>query len=135
MFGDDAVDHGHEHVGHGGAHGEEDVPDLHGDGEHRHSRGTGHRAQQEVGHVVVDQIEDLVQENPETEDGDCFEYRPLQPREREPHAEFADRVDDVHQQQDRGDGQLRDSNADSTHAKKQQRDGNDGNHERGDQLT
>lgn len=117
MLGDDTVDHGHEHVGHGGTHGEEDVPDLHGDSEHRHSRGTGHSAQQEIGHVVVDQVENLIQENPEAEYRDCFEHRPLQPGKRESHPQLADCVNDIHQQQDCGDGQLRDGNADRSHTK------------------
>lgn len=60
VFGDDVVDHGHEHVGHGGAHGEEDVPDLHGDGEYRYRGGTGHRTKQEIRYVIVDQVENLV---------------------------------------------------------------------------
>lgn len=43
VLGDDAVDLGHEHVRHRGAHGEEDVPDLHRNREHRNRVRAGHR--------------------------------------------------------------------------------------------
>ena len=120
-LGNDAVDHGHEHVRHGGTHGEEQIPDLQCDSEHRHRGRTGHSAQQEVWHVVVHQVEDLVEEDPEAEHRDGLEHRPFQPFEGETHAKRARGIPDVHQQQHAGDGQLRAGDTDRAHAQPEQK--------------
>lgn len=133
-FGDDAVDLRGEHVRHGRRHGEEDVPDLHRDGEHRDRRRAGHRAQQEVGHVVVDQIEDLVQEDPEAEHRDRSEQRPFQATEREPHTQPTRGERDVPRQQDGRDRQLGARHAHRSHAEPQKQDGEERLRQRGEQL-
>lgn len=120
-LGNDAINHGDEHVRHSGAHGEEDIPDLQCDSEHRHRGRTGHSAQQEVRHVVVHQVEDLVEEDPEAEHRDSLEHRPFQALESETHAKRARGIPDVHQQQHAGDGQLRAGDTDRAHAQPEQK--------------
>lgn len=122
-LGNDAINHGNEHVRHGGAHGEEDIPDLQRDGEHRHRGRAGHGAQQEVRHVVVHQVEDLVEEDPEAEHRDGLEHRPFQALEGETHAKRARGIPDVHQQQHAGDEHLRAGDADRAHAEPEQEHG------------
>lgn len=134
-FGHDPVDQGREHAGHGGAHGEEQVPDLQCDGEHRHRGRAGHGSQQEVRHVVVHQVEDLVKEDPKAEHRDGLEHRPFQALESEAHAERACGIPDVHQQQHAGDGQLRAGDADRPHAKPEQKHRQERLRDGGEQLS
>ena len=135
IFGDNPVDLGDEHVRHGRAHSEENVPDLHRDRERGDCAGARHRAQKEVRHVVVHQIEDLVQEDPETEHRNHLEQAPLQSGEHEPHAKHAHRVTDVQKQQDRTDRELRVGHADGPHTQIQKQNREQGHRQRGEQLS
>lgn len=113
----DAVDLGDEDVRHHRREGDEDVPDLDRHGEHRHDRRACEGSEHHVRHALVDEVADLVHEDPRRERRDGAEERRIEPPEAEAHAEPAVGEPHVERQQDHRDEELRQAHADRPQAK------------------
>lgn len=118
--GHNAVDLGHEDVRHHRGEGDEDATHLNRYREHRDSDGARERTKDHVRHALVDQLANLVTENPRTEGSNGTEERPVEPGDIEPHAELEDREPRVEREQRERHEQLRRRHTHGTHAKIEQ---------------
>lgn len=134
-LGDDAVDLGDEHVGHRRGQRVEDRTDLDCHGKHRHDGRAGERAEQDVGDVLVDELADLVQEDPRAEGGDRLEQRRVEAPDVEAHAQASDAEGGVEGEQNEVHRELRRRNANDAHPREEQRVRKEGRGERGGELA
>lgn len=131
---DDAVDLGDEDVRHHRREGDEDVPDLDRHGEHRDDRRAREGSEHHVRHALVDELADLVHEDPGRERRDGPEERRIEPSEAEAHAEPAAGEPHVERQQDHRDGKLSQTHADRAQAEVEQDEGDTRGRQRREHL-
>ena len=132
--GHDFVDLGYEDVRRDRGQRDEDVPNLDGNGKDRYGNGARQGAEQDVRHALVDEVADLVDENPRGESGDGTKQGAIKAPEVEAHPKLQDREARVEQEQRRVDGKLRKRDAHGAHAKVQENESDNGGRERGEHL-
>lgn len=130
----DAVDLGDEDVRHHRREGDENVPDLDRHGEHSHDRRTREGSEQHIRDALVDELAQLVDEDPRRERRDGTEERRIEPPEAEAHPEPEVGEPHVERQQDNRDGELCETDANGAEALAEQDEGDPGSRERREHL-